>query len=637
MTPDADSTSADHVLSAGIAAYRAGNHRDAVEHLKAATALMPQAAEPPLILGHIHCEIGDFAGAVPWLRAGLAFGPNFQAELGLGFALMGLGRAAEAEPAFRAALTLAPEDADAAFGLGNALYDLGRFEEAVAAYRQALARRPDFGDAWSNCGNSLQALHRFDEAITCYRNAIALVPAHMHAHSNLCGALFHTGHHVEAVAAGMAAIAIAPSWPVAYSNLTPPLRALGRYDEAITACFKALELKPDYVEAYVNLGSALFETGQFDNAIAASNIALQCRPDDVPALCNRGVSHLGLGHIEEAVADLRRARALDPANPEPAFNLALALMMTGTHMREGFALYERRLERPEAPRRTFARPRWQGDEIAGRTILLHTEQGFGDTLQFVRYAPLVASRGARVILEVQAPLTRLCAAMPGIEQVIATGEALPAFDLHCPLLSLPFVFGTDLATIPAAIPYLAPDPAAVTQWAGRLPATEGLRVGLVWAGDARPDQPKCHQVDRRRSLPLAAFAPLGTVAGASFISLQKGNPAAELATAPFPITNPMTDVRDFADTAALIAGLDLVITVDTSVAHLAGALGKPVWLLSRFDGCWRWLRARSDSPWYPTMRLYRQPSPGDWAPIIAAITADLTSLVAGASNTARAA
>ncbi len=643
MMMDANILEAEQALSAGIAAYQAGDRVSAVTHFTAAATLMPEAPAPRLLLGHIHRETGDFAGAVTWLRAGLAFGPDFQAEAGLGFALMGLGRPAEAELAFRAALALRPDDADARFGLGNALYDRGRFQEAVAVYQDLLARRPDFADAWANCGNALQAQFRFDDSVRYYREAIALVPGHVHAHSNLCGALYHMRRFDEAVAAGLVAIAKAPDWPMAYSNLSSPLRALGRFDDAINVCFKALALKPDYAEAYVNLGAALFEIGQFDNAIAASNIALQCRPDDVAALCNRGVSFYGLGRLEEAIADFRHAQALEPQNPEPAFNLALALLMTGTEMRKGFALYERRLERTEAPKRALAKPRWQGEDISGRTILLHAEQGFGDTLQFVRYAPLVVSRGARVILEVPPSLVRLCAGMPGAAPgdiaVIAAGTALPDFDCHCPLLSLPFLFGTDLATIPAAIPYLCPDPALISHWATRLPTGDtteqpGLRVGLVWAGESRPDQPKWSQIDRRRSLALAALAPLGAVPGITFVSLQKGPPAAQLDQAPFPIANPMPEVSDFADTAALIAGLDLVIAVDTSVAHLAGALGKPVWLLSRFDGCWRWLRERSDSPWYPKLRLYRQPSLGDWAPVITALAADLAKLTRPASDSA---
>jgi tetratricopeptide (TPR) repeat protein len=629
---------ADSALTAGIAAYQAGNHVAAIDHFTAAAALMPTAQEPRLLLGHIYREMGDLATAVTWLQAGLAFGPNLQAESGLGLSLLALGRAAEAEPHLRASVALAPGDANLAFALGNALYELRRFEEAVAAHRLALAANPAFADAWSNCGNALLAQKCFADAISCYRQAIALNPTHREAHSNLCSAFFHVGRHEEAVAAGIAAIAAAPDWPVPYSNISPPLRALGRFDEAIGFCLKGLALQPIYPEAYVNLGAALFEIGQFDNAVAASNIALQCRPEHTLALCNRGASFIGLGRIEEAIADLRRAQVLDPTDTEVAFNLGLALLMSGKHMREGFALYESRLARAEPPKRAFPKPRWQGEDIAGKTILLHAEQGFGDTLHFVRYASLVAERGARVVLETQPGLDRLCASVPGVAQVITEGASLPDFDVHCPLLSLPFVFGTDLATIPADIPYLFPVKGEEERWRGLLPAGQGLRVGLVWGGGHRPDQPRAFQVDLRRSLPLATLAPLGALAGVHFVSLQKGSPASQLVTPPFPIFDPMPEVQDFADTAALIAGLDLVISVDTAIAHLAGAMGKPVWMLSRFDGCWRWLQARSDSPWYPSLRLYRQKALGDWSPVVAAIAADLAAFAAeGRAATPRAA
>ena len=597
----------------------------------------PESAEARYRRGLMHLGQNRSASAAILFRQALALAPEPRFYLSLGAALEQDGHAQAAAAAYRAALAGAPDLLDAKFGLGRALHLMGQIAAAIITYQEVVTARPEATPVWFNLGLALHAFRHPADAAIAFRAAVTLAPDNAEAWVNLAYMLERADQPQAALEACEEASAAGINHPSLLVNHASALRALGRFEEAIALCAEALRQKPGDADAYATLTGTLTEMGQYARAIETADLALEYHPNLARAESNKGIALLGLDRVDEAITTLRRGVTADPGDADIAVNLGLALLMSGTHMREGFAFFEQRLAQVTAPRRTFARPRWQGDEIAGRTILLHTEQGFGDTLQFVRYAPLVASRGARVILEVQAPLTRLCAAMPGIEQVIATGEALPAFDLHCPLLSLPFVFGTDLATIPAAIPYLAPDPAAVTQWAGRLPATEGLRVGLVWAGDARPDQPKCHQVDRRRSLPLAAFAPLGTVAGASFISLQKGNPAAELATAPFPITNPMTDVRDFADTAALIAGLDLVITVDTSVAHLAGALGKPVWLLSRFDGCWRWLRARSDSPWYPTMRLYRQPSPGDWAPIIAAITADLTSLVAGASNTARAA
>lgn len=267
--------------------------------------------------------------------------------------------------------------------------------------------------------------------------------------------------------------------------------------------------------------------------------------------------------------------------------------------------------------------------LAGRTLLVHAEQGFGDTLQFCRYLTLLPAE-ARVLVAVQAPLIRLLRTLPRAVTLLHQGDVLPAIDLHCPLMSLPLAVGTTLETIPAAVPYLSAEPEAVAAWRRRLAPLPGWRVGLCWAGDPRPHLPGAHAVDRRRSLSLAAFAPLASVPGVTFVSLQKGPPAAQAVAPPPGLTlhDWTGELEDFADTAALVAALDLVITADTSVAHLAGALGKKVWILNRFDACWRWLMERTDSPWYPTARLFTQTVPGDWDSVIAAVTQALSDLLA---------
>jgi hypothetical protein len=266
-------------------------------------------------------------------------------------------------------------------------------------------------------------------------------------------------------------------------------------------------------------------------------------------------------------------------------------------------------------------PQWCGEPAQGRTLLIHPEQGYGDTLQFCRYAALATAFGFRVYLEVQPPLARLARSLDGVAQVFARGDVLPPFDVQCPIMSLPFAFGTTLATVPNAPAYLRADPTEAAAWAGRLECIDhgAPRIGLVWAGNPRLNAPRATAVDRRRSMPPEHLAPLFALGDHHFISLQKTGPALDQAK----LTDVMSEMNDFADTAAVIVNLDLVISVDTAVAHLAAALGKPVWLLDRFDCCWRWLQGRRDSPWYPTLRIYRQPSAGDWDAVISRVVDDL--------------
>ncbi len=293
--------------------------------------------------------------------------------------------------------------------------------------------------------------------------------------------------------------------------------------------------------------------------------------------------------------------------------------------RRGGAEYEWRFRSWQQSRavRSFRQPQWQGEPAPGRTLLLHAEQGLGDTLQFCRFVELAAAAsGGRVILEVQQPLFRLLHGLPGAARVITFGAMPPEFDLHCPLLSLPLALGTTLETIPPAPRHLRADPARVAAMGARLAMNAGRkpRIGVAWAGNPRTGVPTAMAIARRRSVPPALLAPLFEVAGVAFFSLQKGGPPAP---ADAPLTDLMPEVADVADTAVLVENLDLVIAVDTAVAHLAAALGKPVWLLDRFDHCWRWLAGRRDSPWYPTLRIYRQPAPGDWDSVIAEVARDL--------------
>jgi hypothetical protein len=313
-------------------------------------------------------------------------------------------------------------------------------------------------------------------------------------------------------------------------------------------------------------------------------------------------------------------------------NLAMSLLLAG-RWAEAWPLYEARWGSGSLAlaRREFAQPLWTGEQpVAGRVVLMHAEQGFGDTVQFCRYARLVAALGARVVMEAPPVLVRLLARLEGVAQVVAEGDALPDFDLHCPLMSLPLAFATTPDTVPGAVPYLTAEPAQVAVWREALAGLPGRRVGLVWAGSARTFQPHAVALDRRRSMQLADMAPLAGVRGCSFVSLQLGPPAVQLNVPPAGLV--VLDVAqwlgDFADTAALVANLDLVISVDTAVAHLAGALGKPVWLLNRFDSCWRWLLGRDDSTWYPGLRQFRRDGQGDWGDVMTRVVAALEEFVA---------
>jgi len=399
---------------------------------------------------------------------------------------------------------------------------------------------------------------------------------------------------------------------------------VGRNDLAVDLISKAIALNPNWPDAYSNLGTVLQEQGQMEAAIAAHRRAVALKPNSPEAYGNLGNALWRHGQRHEAVAAWQQAVALHPNYPDAHHNLSLALLLAGEY-RQGWEKFEWRWQRNDyrALQRNFAQPQWDGRPLAGTTILLHAEQGLGDTLQFVRYVPLVAQRGGRVILECQPELQRLLQAVHTDIPVVTKGQSLPHFDLHCPLLSLPRVIGTTLGNIPRQIPYLQANAQAAQTWQNRLAAPGPvMKIGLAWAGSPT------HNNDRQRSLKLADLARLAGVSGVRFYSLQKGAAAGE-AKAPPPgmeLTDWTPELNDFAATAALLAHLDLVIAVDTAVVHLAGAMGKPVWTMIPFVPDWRWLLEREDSPWYPTMRLFRQPRIGDWDSVIARMALTLSAL-----------
>ena len=551
------------------------------------------------------------------------------------------GAFAEAEELYREILELKPRHFDALQLLGALALQAGRLQEGVELLRKALAVNARQAPIHSNLAYALNALQRFDEALASADRALALEPKFPDALNNRGNAQAGLNRPLDALGSFDRAIALMPDFAQAWNNRACVLRDLGRPADALASCDHALALQPNYPDAWSNRGNAFSDLNQPEDAECSYRRALELAPAFADAWNNLGLTQIDLNQHAQALTSYQRALAANPAAAETHWNESLCLLQMG-RLEAGWQKYEYRWERSriKASRRVFTQPLWRGDfSIEGKTILLHAEQGLGDTLQFCRYAALVSKLGAKVVLEVQPELTRIMSSLDGVDQLIEAGEALPPFDCHCPLLSLPLAFKTGLDSIPSATPYLFPNPEAVRQWRERIRASAGgrMKVGLVWAGGNRPHVAELRKNDARRSVAFERFAPLLDVPNVQFFSLQKGPAAQQLNSAEWGgrMVDYTEELADFADTAALVANLDLVISVDTSTAHLAGALDRPVWILNRFDTCWRWMLERADTPWYPTARLFRQPALGDWDSVMQDARDTLAALSASAVNAAQ--
>ena len=477
-------------------------------------------------------------------------------------------------------LQSSPSDARALFLLASVAADAKDIEEGLRWARRALEASPGEAAPHYAMGRVWEAAGRYSEAEASYRTAVKLDPRNAKAHNNL-GAVLHMQ---------------------------------GRLDAALDCYRKALEVDPALPQANQNYAAIARNPEALDLALQGYLRYTAANPRDAAAFHNLANVYDGLGRSDEALASFDRAIALEPQRAETHFARALVLLARGEYA-EGWKEYDWRwkVDAYNAPVRRFAQPMWQGEALAGGTILMHGETGLGDTLMFARYAPLVAKRCANVVLECQPQLKSLLAAAKDVAHIVAQGEPLPRFDAHIPFIALPRVLATTLETIPWSGPYVHADPACVSAWRSRVSSDTGrLKAGLAWA--TNPENPS----SRKRSLPLAAFAPLASLPQLELYSLQKGEAAAELAAAPpgLQIIDLGSQLRDFSDTAAVASLLDLVITVDTSVAHLAAAMGLPTWVLLSYSPDWKYHLRRSDNPWYPTMRLFRQPSEGDWAAVV---------------------
>ncbi len=637
----------------------------------------PNSAALLTNIGQIYRLLGQ------WLEAARSFaqsltlvGDDVKTLTALGQSLLVLHRPADAVDVFVQATTLDPQQAALWYALATCYRAVGSVSLAENAYGRAIALQPHYPLAHHHLGNTLGDQNRWPEATLSYLRAVSQQPDFVEAYNNLANSFMAQHKYETAIPLFEYCASLSPDTPEIYNNWAVALHRLDCLDEATKAYSEAIARKPDYAEAHNNLGNALQRQGHVEEAIEAYGRALTFKTDYAEVYNNRGAALLLLGRLDEAMTDFQRSLAMDERNADTHNNLANALVYGGFHQEaiaryreavtrhqephhhnghpqkvagvrknlalallsvgnyaEGWAEYEHRWQSKElAPAyRAFAQPQWGGEsnlDPAIKTVFLYAEQGLGDTLQFCRYVPLVLDRGWQVILEVPQPLLRLMSRLDPRLRVLEVGSPLPAFEAHCSLLSLPLALASRVDSIPPLPQTRWVRPEEVIHWQAHLSSLppHRRRVGVVWAGSARTHAVELNAVDRRRSMPPAFFAPLANRDDISVVCLQLDS------TPPFDCLNPMDKVSDFADTAALVAGLDLVITVDTSMVHLAGLLGKPVWLLNRCDSCWRWLPGLAGyehtSPWYPSLRIFNQPNHGDWASVIEAV---MLALDAGAS------
>ena len=494
-----------------------------------------------------------------------------------------------AEALYRQVLAAQPEHPDALHLLGVLEHQRGNHQAASELIQQAISLSPGVAAFYVNLGTVFSHCRRLDDAAASYERAVALGPADSDTRMQLASGL---------------------------QRLARLMLDASRYQDAISVGGQALALDPTCVAAHLDQASALLAQDKPEEAVSELRRVARLAPGAPAVLATMGAAQLLVGNVDRSISSFRRALRLDPNLVGARYNLGLALLLAGK-LRQGWRAYESRgaLQQFERRRGPVNQPPWNGRRLNGKRILVYAEQGLGDAIQFVRYAPRIAERGGRVVVECLPPLQRLFQAVGGIETLITTEDPLPEFDVYSPLLSLPRLFGTDLSSVPTDVPYVGASRHIQAKWRQRLASYSGLRIGLAWAGSPS----NVH--DAKRSITLDALSPLGGIPGVRYFSLQKRPSGVAPLTPPAGI--PLVDLdpwlTDFAETAAAMESLDLIISVDTAVAHLAGALGRPVWIMLPFVPDWRWLVERQDSPWYPTARLFRQPSRGDWRSVIGAV------------------
>jgi tetratricopeptide (TPR) repeat protein len=667
LTADPDHLAALH-LSA-IIAFVTDRAAEGARLLNRVFTLAPDHAPALATLGDALAVKGEREGAVDAFTRAVARQPqDATLHAKLGAALCGVSRFDEAEAAYRHAIALNPDSTRSRFNLAVALAGQERLAEAEAAYRDVIARDPAHPGVWLNLGTVLADQKKFDEAIAAYRHALTVDPYDSILHVSLGSALRQQGQLDESVIHFRRASTLDPDNLAAFrllglvlhevgqvdeaahifrqvstrdpgdveslTNLGACLCALGQVDDAIAACDLALALNPHHAPAHTNMGILLDMQNDFEAAVAAHRRAVEANPSYAQGYANLAVALGHAGEVDEALEVSRRAIALDPDKPQTRFNHSHALLMSG-NLLNGFVEHRwgRKCKGSSVGFPDLPGSEWEGEPLAGRTLLLYAEFGIGDALQFVRYLPMIAakerlkesSEGGSIVLQVQPGIAPLLRTMPGVT-VVSRGEPLPPFDVHLPLMDLPRIFRTTLDSIPAEIPYLHVDPVKLARWRHALDKTSLLKVGVVWAGNP------LHKSDRFRSLSAEVVLPRLITPGVQLFSLQM-EPRPEDVRVLTGLRADVIDlaraIDDFTDTAAVVSALDLVIAVDTSVVHLAGAIGRPVWVLLPHALDWRWMHEREDTPWYPTVRLFRQHKTLAWDGVLSRVSAELARVAAG--------
>jgi tetratricopeptide (TPR) repeat protein len=613
-------------LAAASKRHQAGDVAGAESEYRKILAADPNHAAARHLLGVALHQSGRHAEAIDEITRAIELDPsNATFHNHLGIVHDAAGHAFEAEQSYRAALAINPHDPEVHFNLASLLRKQSHDAAAIEHYREALRLRPDYAPAHYNFGNLLLDQDQLAQAADHYRLAVRADPRHVNAWSNLGSLARRQQHFDEAAECFHRVLDLDAQHAEARYGLGSVLQSQGRSEESLEHLLRALELKPDHAEARNNLGCALLALGRLDEAIESFRRAVAARPDFAEAHSGLGAALYLQGLHAEALASFGRAIELNPEFAQARLNRSFIWLIHGDFAR-GWPEHEWRLKRPNESVPRLSQPRWDGSRLDGRTILLYAEQGLGDTLQFIRYVPLVQRLGPRVLVCVPSVLVPLLR-QSGIEDLFPERAQLPPFDVHAPLLSLPEILRTRLDSIPADVPYLHADPNLVERWRPAVERLAGFRVGIIWQGNP------AHNLDRYRSIPLVEFAAIAKVAGVQLISLQRMQGMEQIGqlSGQFDVADLADEVGTGAgalmDTAAIMRNLDLVITTDTATAHLAGALGVPVWVALPFTPDWRWLMGRDDSPWYPTMRLFRQSRLGDWADVFERIAAELQSML----------